>query len=249
MAERPYVAGAVAIGVVAAALHLSTAPAPPASPSPGSSGGAHVRRSLQDPQSPFDKVFWEAEMKGHPENLGKLSAQEELASTLNDFYSTASGADDSLPKPMDDGVPPDALEVMIAIEPDPVHTHLALLFDRDMDALEDALQASCYQYQSNWLPWSPPSSAPSSTEHFAAQEEQRLFLQGRESYPGVILFRSHTCNPPPPAKGKENDEEPIKWAMEIKVPVQRKNRWLSSWLVTRLRQVSTIRSSRKLFTR
>jgi hypothetical protein len=209
MAERPYVAGAVAIGVVAAALHLGTAPAPPASPSPGSFGGAHVRRSLQGPHRPFDELFWETEMKGHPENLGKLSAQEELASTLSDFYSTANGADDSLPKPMDDGVPPDALDVMIAIEPDPVHTHLALFFDRDMDALEDALQASCYQYQSNWLPWSPPSSAPSSAEHFAAQEEERLFLQGRESYPGVILFRSQACNPPPPlAKGKEKTRSP-----------------------------------------
>ena len=107
---------------------------------------------------------------------------------------------------MDDAVPPGALEVMIAIEPDPVHTHLALLFDRDMDALEDALQASCYQYQSNWLPWSPPSSASSSAEHFAAQEEQRLFLQGRESYPGVILFRSQACDPP--AKGKEPARSP-----------------------------------------
>jgi hypothetical protein len=208
MAERPYVAGAVAIGIVAAALHLTTAPAPPAAPSPGSSGGAHVRRSLQGPQSPFDKVFWEAEMKGHPENLGKLSAQEELASTLSDFYSTAAGADGSLPKPIADGVPPDAIELMIAIEPDPVHTHMALFFDRDMDALEDALQASCYQYQSNWLPWSPPSSAPSSDEHFAAQEEQRLFLQGRESYPGVILFRSNTCSSPSPATSKEKTRSP-----------------------------------------
>jgi hypothetical protein len=215
MAERPYVAGAVAIGVVAAALHLGTTPAPTASPSPGSSGGAHVRRSLQGTQSPFDKVFWEAEMKGHPENLGKLSAQEELASTLSDFYSTATGADDRLPKPIDSGVPPDAIEVMIAIEPDPVHTHLALFFDRDMDALEDALQASCYQYQSNWLPWSPPSSAPSSTEHFAAQEEQRLFLQGRESYPGVILFRGHTCNPPPPLGDGDQSASPVQKPLAV----------------------------------
>jgi hypothetical protein len=223
MAERPYVAGAVAIGVVAAALHLGTTPAPPASPSPGSFGGAHVRRSLQSPHRPFDKVFWEAEMKGHPENLGKLSAQEELASTLSDFYSTANGADDGLPKPMDDGVPPDALDVMIAIEPDPVHTHLALFFDRDMDALEDALQASCYQYQSNWLPWSPPSSAPSSAEHFAAQEEERLFLQGRESYPGVILFRSQACNPPPPlAKGKEKTRSPSRGDGDQSAPPAKK---------------------------
>jgi len=190
VAERPYVAGAVAIGVVVAALHLGTAPTPLAPASSASSGGAHIRRSIQHPQNAFDVVPWEAEMKNHPEDLGKLTAQKEFDDTINDFYTPQNAA-------------ASALEVMIAIEPDPVHTHLSLLFDRDIDALEDALQASGYLYQSNWLPWSPPSSAPSADDRFIGQEEQRLFLEGRENYPGVILFRPR---PPTQSPGATADD-------------------------------------------
>jgi hypothetical protein len=185
VAERPYVAGAVAIGVVVAALHLGTAPAPFAPASSASSGGAHIRRSIQHPQNALDVVPWEAEMKNHPEDLGKLTAQKEFDDTIDDFYT---------PQTATAG----ALEMMIAIEPDPVHTHLSLLFDRDVDALEDALQASGYLYQSNWLPWAPPSSAPSTADRFIGQEEQRLFLEGRENYPGVILFRPRPLTQKPP---------------------------------------------------
>jgi hypothetical protein len=184
MAERPYVAGAVAIGIVAAALHLGTAPAPPASHGSSTvSGGSHARQ-LPDSKSAFDQVLWSSEMKSHPDNLGTLTAQNEFEETIRDFYTAP-------PKPTPGAVatPAGTLEVMIAIEPDPVHTHLALLFDRDIDALEDALQESGYQYQSNWLPWSPSSSAPTTGDRFSDQEQQRLFLKGRENYPGVILFR------------------------------------------------------------
>lgn len=185
MAERPYVAGAVAIGIVAAALHLGSAPAPLAPPSSPSSGGAHIRRPVQHPETGFDKVPWAAEMKDHPEYLGKLTAQKEFDDTINDFYTPPTAA-------------ASALEVMIAIEPDPVHTHLSLLFDRDIDALEDAMQAAGYLYQSNWLPWSTPSSGPSTADRFTDQEEQHLFLEGRESYPGVILFRPRSASQNPP---------------------------------------------------
>ncbi|MGD0443958.1 MAG: hypothetical protein ABSA39_08475 [Edaphobacter sp.] len=34
---------------------------------------------------------------------------------------------------------PYPLQIMIAIEPHPVHTHLSMLFDRDVDAIEDVL--------------------------------------------------------------------------------------------------------------
>lgn len=177
MAERPYVAGAVAIGVLAAALHLGSGSAPQAPAFSVSSGGSHIRHSLQKPESAFDTALWETEMKNHPENLGKITAEKELKDTLSDFYGQT-------------GPSAAVTKAMIAIEPDPVHTHLPLFFDRGIDALEDALQASGYQYQSNWLPWSPPSFDSSSRDHFTGQEERRLFLQGRESYPGVILFRA-----------------------------------------------------------
>jgi hypothetical protein len=197
MAERPYVAGAVAIGVVAAALHLSSAPAPsPSAQSSESSGGTHVRHSLLAAKSYFNKILWSDEMKNHPDGLGKMTAQNEMDETIRDFYSTSVAPDSGNPDAVPAQMPPDPFEAMIAIEPDPIHTHLSLLFDRDIDALEDALQASCYQYQSNWLPWSPPSVDSSARDRFTEREQQRLFMQGRESYPGVVLFRysrSRSC--------------------------------------------------------
>ena len=57
-------------------------------------------------------------------------------------------------------------EAMIAMVPDPVHTHLALLFDRYIDVVQQALQDSTSEkapgwiYVSQWLPWDPvPYSA------------------------------------------------------------------------------------------
>ncbi|HMJ20415.1 MAG TPA: hypothetical protein VK513_00860, partial [Terriglobales bacterium] len=79
-------------------------------------------------------------------------------------------------------------EIILATVPDPVHTHGALLFDRSIDAIEDALQDSGWDYQGSWMPWSTGTDkAESATIEDA--EEERLFKGGREQYPGVILFR------------------------------------------------------------
>src|SRR5882757_1244316 len=79
-------------------------------------------------------------------------------------------------------------QIIIATVPDPVHTHGALLFDRSIDAIEDALQDSGWDYQGSWMPWSTGTDkAESGTIEDA--EEERLFKGGREQYPGIILFR------------------------------------------------------------
>ena len=180
MAERPYVAGAVAIGVVAAALRLGTggapAPAPPSSLASQAGRGGHAVISAKNA---FNTAKWSTEMNDHPEALGKLTAQKELEEAIGDFYKPPPNAT------RDDCNTP---EVMIAIEPDPAHTHLALLFDRDMDAMEEALQDSGWEYQSNWLPWSASTSSPTANRSID-EEQRRLFLKGREQSPGVILFR------------------------------------------------------------
>ena len=89
-------------------------------------------------------------------------------------------------------------EIVLATAPDPVHTHGALLFDRSIDAIEDALQDSGWEYQGSWMPW---STATAKSEDWTIEdaEEERLFKDGREQYPGVILFRSsqgHVHRPP-----------------------------------------------------
>ncbi len=192
MAQRPLVGGAVAVGIVAAALRLS-APGPSSqvqSLNDLPAIGAHGKHVVAPKINPFDQVNWTDEMKNHPEELGRLSAEKELKQTIDDFYSAPA---ESAGVPQASALNPgtanaESIEVMIAIEPDPVHTHLALWFDRDMDALEDALQDSRWQYQSSWLPWSPISN-PTTGDHFVDREQERLFLEGREEFPGVLLFR------------------------------------------------------------
>jgi hypothetical protein len=201
MAERPYITGAIAVGIVAAALHISTssAPSPVSQSSTASLADTHSRHAITPSKTP-DQVLWSTAMNNDPMNLGKVTAQKELDEAITDFYHPTPEAAANTHKAAAEAKPPqatsadgnkvsDALEVMIAIEPDPVHTHLSLLFDRDIDTLEDALQSSGWQYQSNWMPWSPSSSAPAGAR-FVDQEQQRLFDEGREQYPGVILFRS-----------------------------------------------------------
>jgi hypothetical protein len=212
MAQRPFVAGAAVVGIVAAALHLSTATTPSAAPQSSiasSSASARGKHAVTSESSVFDQLLWTDEMKNHPETLGKLSAKKELDEAIDDFYTPPCKkvADSSQPtRPNPSNCDQDNnLEVMIAIEPDPVHTHLALWFDRDIDALEDALQESGWQYQANWLPWSSSESSTTTSDHFVDQQQQSLFLEGREQYPGILLFRpnpstswdnsaaTHTC--------------------------------------------------------
>jgi hypothetical protein len=82
---------------------------------------------------------------------------------------------------------PQSPEIILSTAPDPIHTHGALLFDRSVDAIEDALQDSGWEYQGSWLPWSAGSGK--SEGNVETKEEERAFNAGREGYPGVILFR------------------------------------------------------------
>ncbi len=188
MAQRPLVGGAVAVGIVAAALRMSL-PGPSSEPQPSLQAHAfaiHGKHAVTPELSQFDQKLWFDEMKNHPENLGRLSGQKQLDEVIGDFssdkHTSLTSADGN------SASAPVRIQVMIAIEPDPAHTHLALRFDRDLDALQDALQDSGWRYQSNWLPWSPISS-PSIADHFVDREQERLFLEGREQFPGVLLFR------------------------------------------------------------
>jgi len=77
---------------------------------------------------------------------------------------------------------------IIGFVPDPVHTHLSLLFDRDVEALELAVQESGkYAFDRSILPWEIVSHQPSS----AVQTPRTLFRERseRESYPGLLIFR------------------------------------------------------------
>ncbi len=75
----------------------------------------------------------------------------------------------------------------IALAPDPRHTNLSLIFDREMVAIQQAAQDQGYNYNSSWLPWQSDSSAA-----YALLEDQQRTEDDtgrREACPGLLVFR------------------------------------------------------------
>jgi len=75
---------------------------------------------------------------------------------------------------------------IVAIVPDPVHTHLAMFFDRSIEALQLAAQRKGYAFARAVLPWDRTSHAESSNFKIREQEAENQFQ--REAYPGLLIF-------------------------------------------------------------
>src|SRR6476646_10510311 len=76
---------------------------------------------------------------------------------------------------------------MIAIVPDPVQTHLALRFDRAIDAIELAAESMKYVLDRYWLPWDlDPKADWTDYESFQAAKRDR---DQKEREPGLLMFR------------------------------------------------------------
>lgn len=79
------------------------------------------------------------------------------------------------------------VQAMIAVVPDPVHTHLALVFDRSVEALQIAAESSNYVVDRYWLPWQTEPKGEwtdyASYQNAARDEFARL------QQPGLLIFR------------------------------------------------------------
>ena len=95
------------------------------------------------------------------------------------------------------------LKFVIATLPDPVHTHLPVLFDQFAVAIQEAAQDEKYDFDSSWLPWDEedPPYPLLGDQKTASEERER-----KEEQPGIILFRKHIrCDEP--AKKPEDCKE------------------------------------------
>ena len=77
---------------------------------------------------------------------------------------------------------------ILALVPDPVHTHLALAFDRTIDVIEEAAQDEGYTFDRAILPWDSKTHIESPDYESRLQAE--WYQKGREAYPGLITFRN-----------------------------------------------------------
>lgn len=80
-----------------------------------------------------------------------------------------------------------SLEFVIAIVPDPVHTHLSLDFDREIDAIQEAVQQDGYLFSRAYTPWEP-SDHPEDTR-FHVRLQQKAWEASKEELPGLMVFR------------------------------------------------------------
>jgi hypothetical protein len=76
-------------------------------------------------------------------------------------------------------------QFLFATVPDPVDSHLALEFDRRMEAILDAAQASGFFYDRYWLPWEP-GYVPVLDN---SQSHEKILHQLRSEQPGLLLLR------------------------------------------------------------
>jgi len=77
---------------------------------------------------------------------------------------------------------------LIATVPDPVHTHLSLLFDRQIVAIEEAVQQGGYLFSRAYLPWDNEQHAENPDFH--VRVEERNYVDSKEGYPGVLIFHN-----------------------------------------------------------
>jgi hypothetical protein len=124
-----------------------------------------------------------------------ISACEQIAKRLDRFYggtvpmpagkvcfATAAGSElpGAVPSPMPE------LRFVIALVADPVQTHLPLVFDRSVEAIQQAVQDSNYSYDESWFPWNI-----SETKYDSVTEEEKAATMAAslQAQPGIMVFR------------------------------------------------------------
>lgn len=179
-----------------------------------SGGGIHRVQGAKEQASPRPASASEAKTAGSTksksssQSSGKSSDQdsadqgltvqaEELEDTLSEatLRTLAQQVPEQLQKLLADVKPQTHIGFMIAIAPDPEKTHLALSFDRYMDAIQMAIQAGGFEYDRALLPWDPKIHEESSSA--ITRQLERHFQEAEEKIPGVLIFRRQKDKKPP----------------------------------------------------
>lgn len=89
------------------------------------------------------------------------------------------------------------LDLVVAILPNPLHTHLPLVFDRAVEAIQEAAQDEGYSYDASWFPWSEEK------RKYGSLDDDMAYRDGREKLehqPGIMVFRRMAGTRPEEAK-------------------------------------------------
>jgi len=96
------------------------------------------------------------------------------------------------------------LKFVIALLPDPVHTHASSNFDQFAIAIQEGAQDEKYDFDSSWLPWDDQESPHALLADEKLANREKAF---EESQPGIILFRKTALCSKQPADCKKEESE------------------------------------------
>jgi hypothetical protein len=120
-----------------------------------------------------------------------LEVESRLAADGKQESGCSGGPDERWGFPKD-GAPMPDVTAIIATVPDPVHTHLAMQFDRAVDGILQAAADSDYLSSYYWLPWR--SSADGSGTADASGRGAPGHDPERERQPGLIILKHAPTN-------------------------------------------------------
>jgi hypothetical protein len=79
------------------------------------------------------------------------------------------------------------IKFVIASLPDPVHTHMALQFDRSIETIQSSAQANGYLFSRAWMPWD--ISTHNESTDFTVRMAQANYQDQKEVLPGLMIFQ------------------------------------------------------------
>lgn len=181
--------GALFVAFLAARIFLgpvATPSAPPAGPQ------RPVIQQTHTVPPKFSKVITPAILPGaNPAALCQTSSElcpaKGLLDAVQAFFGAASTAD-LAKRWYVSGADAKQIHFIVATVPDPVHTHLSLFFDRQVVAIEEAVQQGNYLFSSAYLPWDNVQHTEDDDYH--VRLEQQDYQAAREEYPGLLLFHN-----------------------------------------------------------
>ena len=178
----------VAVAVSMIGYSGNPASAPAALPEEGSTADANSGPSLSVVLAPerckVDQDF------NCPPNCGSFCPAQPLRDTIKSFFPNNAGqTGDYLEVPLN---VQGGLKFVVAIVPDPVHTHLSLFFDRSIDAIEQGAQRAGYAFDRAIMPWDYLSH-PESTD-FVTRLRQAEYARNKEQLPGLMILRAANPN-------------------------------------------------------
>jgi hypothetical protein len=121
------------------------------------------------------------------QDCSELCTAKDLLDTIGAYFGLGSENEPETKKHW--GVPQKArakLRFVIATVADPAHTHLNLFFDRQMDAIQEAVQTDGYLFSRAYMPWETKDHPEDSNVRVRLLQSD--YQRGKESLPGLMIF-------------------------------------------------------------